>query len=625
MTTTATADRHIFMPSMTVAAMRDSRYHSTAHAVAELIDNSLDAGASRIEVLIQQRQRRIRSRRIWRVSALGVLDNGSGMSPETLVQALRFGGRIDSRSPQAIGKYGMGLPTSSVSQAKRFDVWTWEDGMANLSHSYIDIDEIENNGLLTVPEPDAEPIPSEWMQMVSEAEDYAGSGTLVVWTKIDRIRNRPQTIFNQLEEETGRIYRHFIADGTASIRMAVARMDGNMSTMTPRLTEERRIRPNDPLYLTANSNVPRKGYEHLPDPMFEEFKRLRFPYRINNTTEEVEVIYSIARAEILGEFKGQLPCTRAYGQHAHRNRGISIVREDREITLEDFFVREGGGGAIPQNRWWGCEVRFTRAADDLFGVDHNKQQVSTFSETMKFFDKREDEDTSQIAMDFGDEEVDTLVPVVSDIRNTTRHMMREIDRMFKQRPQRPTCNADDSAPTTTEEQATAATTNATRSLVNDGFVPPSQTDRDRARLDDETRTDQISDTYRQAGYTPDQAHAEALKIVRDDSWYAIVAKPLAGNQMFNFVSAGGVLSMELNINHPIYEFIHSIEENASVAADEEIDAEATAQKIATAILAILLSWGRMEDDIENVQRRIDVQQYAINWGGMVRSVLGEIQ
>ena len=187
-----------------------------------------------------------------------------------------------------------------------------------------------------------------------------------------------------LEEETGRIYRHFIADGTASIRMAVARMDGNMSTMIPRLSEERRIRPNDPLYLTENSNVPCKGYEHLPDPMFEEFKRLRFPYRINNTTEEVEVIYSIARAEILGEFKGQLPGTRAYGQHAHRNRGISIVREDREITLEDFFVREGGGGAIPQNRWWGCEVRFTRAADDLFGVDHNKQQVSTFSETMKF-------------------------------------------------------------------------------------------------------------------------------------------------------------------------------------------------------------------------------------------------
>ena len=56
-----------------------------------------------------------------------MIDNGHGMSADTLVQALRFGGRQQSQSVQQIGKYGMGLPTASVSQCKRLDVWTWDN------------------------------------------------------------------------------------------------------------------------------------------------------------------------------------------------------------------------------------------------------------------------------------------------------------------------------------------------------------------------------------------------------------------------------------------------------------------------------------------------------------------
>ena len=623
MTTHTPDDRHIFMPSMTVAAMRDSRYHSTAHAVAELVDNSLDAGASRIEVLIQQRQRLASARRIWRVSELGVLDNGCGMSPATLVQALRFGGRIDSRSPKAIGKYGMGLPTSSVSQARRFDVWTWEDGIENLSHSYLDVDEVENNGVMLVPDPDSEPIPADWMGMISDIEDYRASGTLVLWKKIDRIRNRPETIFNQIEEEIGRIYRHFIHDGTASIRMATFRTDDRARLAHAPVEPEaqRHIRPNDPLYLMVNSNTPRDGYESLPDPLFEEFKRQKFEYTINSRKEEIEVIYSIAKREILGEYRGTTPGNRPYGKHARKNMGISIVREDREITLENFFVREGGGGAIPENRWWGCEVRFMRGADDLFGVDHNKQQVSSFSETMRYFDQS-DGNTSQIAMDLGDEdeEDDVLVLVISDIRNTTRNMMRTVGRMFKQRPQRPSGGENGANPTTTEGQATRAATAATRALVDSGSERRNQTDNAREQMDSQARANQISDTYQSAGYEPERAEAEAARIVRDDDWYNIIPEPLGGHQMFSFISAGGVLNMKLNISHPIYEFIQSIQDS-----DTDLDSEEASRKIATAILAILLSWGRMEDDIENEDRRIEVQDYATNWGKMVRGVLREIQ
>ena len=154
-------DRTLFLPNMTVLAMRDSRYRHPALAVAELIDNSLDAKASQVEVLIREHQVRVNQKNRWRVAQLAVVDNGHGMSAERLVQALRFGGRQPSQSIQQIGKYGMGLPTASVSQCKRLDVWTWENSSACF-HSYLDIEKIDAGTQQEVPEPDAQPMPQEW-------------------------------------------------------------------------------------------------------------------------------------------------------------------------------------------------------------------------------------------------------------------------------------------------------------------------------------------------------------------------------------------------------------------------------------------------------------------------------
>ena len=74
-------------------AFRDSRYQSTAFAVAELIDNSVDAEATFIDVLFVEREQVATERRVRRVSEIAVADDGCGMSGDTLVTALRFGGR----------------------------------------------------------------------------------------------------------------------------------------------------------------------------------------------------------------------------------------------------------------------------------------------------------------------------------------------------------------------------------------------------------------------------------------------------------------------------------------------------------------------------------------------------
>ena len=603
-------DRHLFLPEMTVQAMRDSRYRHPANAIAELIDNSIDAESDHIEVLIKEHQVRARQRNVWRVDKLAVLDNGHGMSPETLVQALRFGGRQATGATRRIGKYGMGLPTSSVSQCRRLDVWTWESDIREAAHSYVDVDKIEQGTQQLVPDPELGPPPSDWLDLASPDAVNERCGTLVVWSNPDRIRQRVETIFNQLEEEIGRIYRHFISGGDISIRMASFRMSARMAPALVTAREDRMVRPNDPLYLTAGSSAPIS--DGIPDPMFEEYSREQYPLTLKGREEMIEVVYSIAKSEILGEYRNDLPGNRPYGQHARKNMGISVVRENREISLENYFDRTGGGGSIPENRWWGCEVSFSSGCDDLFGVDHNKQLVSHFASAMKYLDESDGE-TLQLIMDLGEDDDDVIYKVAGDIRNTTRAMMREIRRMFGRRPRRVQSPEED---TTTESKAENIVQEATREAIETGGLDENQTDKDRDEQSPEKKIEEVAEIYKAEGFDLEEARNVATELVRRGKWYNILHTPLDGYQMFSFTTGGGILTMKLNIQHPIYEFIQSIGDDA--------DEDESSDRIAVGILAMLLSWGRMENDIERNEVRIEVQERARTWGRMVNYVLTHI-
>lgn len=95
-----------------IEATRDSGYKGTQSAVAELVDNSIQAAATRVWLNVR------RTDDEEHPIEVSVTDNGSGMDAFTLRQALRFGGssRFDDRS--GLGRYGMGLPNSSLSQAR---------------------------------------------------------------------------------------------------------------------------------------------------------------------------------------------------------------------------------------------------------------------------------------------------------------------------------------------------------------------------------------------------------------------------------------------------------------------------------------------------------------------------
>ena len=604
-------DNQLFMPQMTVQAMRDSRYRHPANAIAELIDNSIDARANRVDLLIRETEQVVSTRRRWRIDKIGVFDNGQGMSARTLVQALRFGGRQQSGSINRIGKYGMGLPTSSVSQCRRVDVWTWQDDIQKTVHSYIDVDLVEEGTQIAVPDADQEPIPDEWMSLVARETLNPNRGTLVVWSRPDRIKVQAQTIFRQVEEEIGRIYRHYINDKDLHIRMASIR-NGEAQPYI-----DQPVRPNDPLYLMRDSSTPEPWNEA---PMFEEAGSRELEIQVDGQEERVMVNFAIAKREALGEHKGDLPGNRQYGKHALKNMGISVVRENREILLENYFVREGGGHAIPQNRWFGCEIRFNSGADSLFGIDHNKQMAANLSRAFKDLyegmDSTADPETVMQDLDVDDEAIYDIAKLV---RNTVTSMRQEIHRRFEQRPTRGTNESDAAVPDTIENTTTTLLTNVTREIVEGDEDPLTETDRRRQTMDDSERVTELASGLVTDGYSPEQAEQKALETIKRDQWYTITPSQLDGYRIFSVRGEGGVLNVRLNINNHIYELINSVDEEA------EANANPVARNAAIAIRALILSWARMEDGTEDLDRKMALQEMSERWGKVVHRILGNLE
>jgi hypothetical protein len=93
--------------------------YSLEPAIADLIDNSIDAAAK--DVLIRFVYDRKGVQRVF------IVDNGNGMSELTLSKAMAFGSELPHKQKD-LGKYGIGLKAASFSQCKAFSVISSSNG-----------------------------------------------------------------------------------------------------------------------------------------------------------------------------------------------------------------------------------------------------------------------------------------------------------------------------------------------------------------------------------------------------------------------------------------------------------------------------------------------------------------
>lgn len=599
---------HDIIPThLAIKAMRDSGYKNAAYAIAELMDNAVEAGATQVELLCAERRDVVRQRQRSRIHQIAVLDNGSGMPASTLRLALQFGNgtRLDEQQQTGIGRFGMGLPNSSVSQARRVDVWSWQNGLDSALHTFLDIDEINSQGMREVPEPKNDAIPDIWRQAGTA---FGNTGTLVVWSNIDRcIWRTAQTIIDNSDKLIGRIYRYFLRNHRISIRLGSFDADARIISVN-----WQDVSCNDPLYLMAPTSCP-SPFNNTP--MFKQWgDDMEFKIRFRGKTASVWVRFSIAKEEArLTDNAGSLP----HGRHAKENVGVSIVRAERELDLDTSWINSYD----PRERWWGAEIYFPPSLDDLFGVTNNKQSARNFSQMAK-------EDIDQLTKEYQSftaarEEMELDEDPRMTLAELVVYLQKHIGKMREEIQAQSKGKRSEANKRHVEARTEQISTVATQKRIDEGRGREGTSDIQEKQQPVEQRQMEITEKLVEQGVAKVQAEEIASQTVGRGFKYAKATAALESPVFFDVNSKGGSIIVTLNSNHPAYvHLVELLEETVdTVSPDELKDRLLHARE---GLELILYAWARYEDEQTNPNARSRVQDARIDWGRIARDFLSEV-
>jgi len=326
----------IVNPKRFLEATRESGYRTFDAALSELVDNSLQAGATRVEIALPDSAANPLD------ACVAVLDNGSGMDTAELATALQFGGSRRFNDRTGMGRFGMGLPNSSLSQARRVDVYSWREHR-EVWHSYLDLDDVLASGQILVPTPVLSRLPEAYRRRGDR------SGTLVVWRKLDRIKHSSwRLIARRVMGQLGRKFRYFLWEGrTLSVNAFP-------------------VGAFDPLFLSSETRVGWITARPYGEPL--EYRVKPPGDAAEGGTAAITVRFSELPVHQLAPLQNK--DKRAYG--IVNGAGVSVVRAGREIDYGWFFLNKRREN---YDDWWRCEIRFNPELDEMFGVTHTKQGI----------------------------------------------------------------------------------------------------------------------------------------------------------------------------------------------------------------------------------------------------------
>lgn len=347
-----------------LTALRQAGYRSTATAVAELVDNSIEAEADTIDIIAMSKKVLMSKRTSNQVQKIAVLDNGDGMTTDVLQNCLSLGWGTRLETREGLGRFGFGLKGASISQARRVEVYSWIH-RDEVYMAYLDLEEIHGDNLQELNPIRKTSLPKEIMEAFSDS--LKDSGTLIVWDDLDQMDlKRAETLIDRVNKELCRIYRHFLDDCDEYGKKRIIRI--HKLQLETGDVDHIQLKANDPLYQLTPNNLPRFENESTNQLHGKPFS-IDIPFVFGNktTTSKVHFIFSIANPSIQN-----LGGNSEVGKHYGNNSGISFVRAGREIDFGAFGFLDASD---PRNRWWGAEIRFDPVLDELFGVTNNKQEV----------------------------------------------------------------------------------------------------------------------------------------------------------------------------------------------------------------------------------------------------------
>lgn len=196
-------------------------------AIADIIDNSIAKKA----------------RNVWIYSPpdkiqVSILDDGQGMSRDTLIEAMRYGSDPNiQRDTDDLGRFGLGLKVASLSQCRQLTVISKRDGALTAVRWDLDFVIQQNEWLLQELDPDEYSDSPQLSHLNS-----LPSGTLVIWSNMDKLVGK--------SSDEHDILLDYLTGAISSIGLVFHRfMDSDASDPVSIYMNESPIEPADPFLI----------------------------------------------------------------------------------------------------------------------------------------------------------------------------------------------------------------------------------------------------------------------------------------------------------------------------------------------------------------------------------------
>jgi hypothetical protein len=552
-------------------SLRDSGFSLPA-ALGEVIDNSIEANANEIAIRLDTKMDRRAKEHVHQII---FADDGRGMEEETLQHYLQVGFSTRYMSTETIGKYGVGAKLAALNFGKRIDVWSRTSEHEPWLHESFDLDEAlesESRGetVLLAP-PDQSPMPEDVLSLAPK-----GSGTVVVWSKVDRLeegRRAPNAdeLRLEVEKELSRIFRHFIRGG---IKLTI---------------QGRVLLPHDPLFRMDKTWADMVLTQELGAEPGSHFP----PMRVLTEKEEIKIgdgfaylTVTIYPEKVIRE-RGKGGDALSKKLRVPDNQGcLSFIRLNREIAYTNV-PRIFGRAVEDRDRFIGIEVSFDPSLDSFFGVRNVKRGVEPHGE----------------------------------LRDKLRNILNEYHKLARDEIENHWGVAAKKAKTHKGEhnQLEEAVKDADRTMPKSRAKGP-ESDEDRGRL--------IEDLIRDVGITEEEEKARYLEKIKGLP-FVVESVDYPGTSFIEVQHLGGEVGqviIRMNTRHRFYrelwEPISAIAEADASVISQEV-AKQTARRTLEALSLLVVAYAKAESmhDSPDDQYR-DLRTY---WGQFLDTLLGKVK
>ena len=348
-------------------SMRFQGYKGTAQAIGDLVDNSIEAFATRIDIVTEvELKDQGGKKKKSTITNLAIVDNGHGMIPEMLVPALSFGG-THRQDLGLLGKFGFGLPSASIFISPRVDVYSKIKGSNDWWHAFMDLEMVKRGeltdkktGLVSLEAAKTvEGLPDFLSQHLSEQGFNLEYGTVVLLSDPDSLESgfrQPSKFDEKILSYLGRTYRNLLQGCSMYVN-------------------GKQVEIVDPLFRNPAGRYYDISNGHLAETRpFGEIE-------LKNKNGEIGKIR--ARVSIMhpkfGYWTGAPELEKKRYSIMKENEGyITILRSGREIDVirrTDYTTRHNTT-IVNYDRHWTVELDFDPVLDTEFGITTAKQQIT---------------------------------------------------------------------------------------------------------------------------------------------------------------------------------------------------------------------------------------------------------